>query len=326
MTEPGARLRSLAARHFDARIMERLIDPVIADLQHEHTTAIRRGRIWRSRKIRFTGYYAALKVIAITTVRHASRGRTATDRRALSRTIAFSLVGVIVLTAVLVWPALSTNPRFGAHTSSWLILYLLPQAIALALPFGLMFGILLGLRDRPTTAHVQRMIAVLAIACAIVAFVNDAWLFPAANQAFRELYAGRPIPRGSNELSLGVLASKAALHLFSGGLRQRLVEFEVHNRVALAFSPFALALFSLGVIAAKRRNRGPITMASAALALSFAYFWMLSWSRAGVRGEWLPPEVAAWGPDFVFLAIGLLLFRRRPSSAGRTLAVRLDRT
>jgi hypothetical protein len=36
MSRPGDRLRALAARVFDAQTMERLVDPVIADLHAEN--------------------------------------------------------------------------------------------------------------------------------------------------------------------------------------------------------------------------------------------------------------------------------------------------
>ena len=45
--------------------MERLIDPVIADLQCEHGDAIRRGQIWRGRRALVNGYMAFWKVVAI---------------------------------------------------------------------------------------------------------------------------------------------------------------------------------------------------------------------------------------------------------------------
>ena len=56
MIRPGDRLRSMASRVCGAAAMERLIDPVIADLQCEHGEAIRRGQVWRSRWIRMAGW------------------------------------------------------------------------------------------------------------------------------------------------------------------------------------------------------------------------------------------------------------------------------
>ena len=55
MTRPGWRLRGMAARIFDHKTMERVVDPLLADLQKEHAEAIRRGRVWKSRWIRLAG-------------------------------------------------------------------------------------------------------------------------------------------------------------------------------------------------------------------------------------------------------------------------------
>ena len=56
-----------------------------------------------------------------------------------------------------------------------------------AIPLGLMFGVLSGLRGRVATRRVRRSITALAIVCSIATFVLVAWTVPAAKQAFREL-------------------------------------------------------------------------------------------------------------------------------------------
>jgi hypothetical protein len=43
MTPPGTRLRALAARLLDARTVEYLVDPAIADVHAEYEDASRRG-------------------------------------------------------------------------------------------------------------------------------------------------------------------------------------------------------------------------------------------------------------------------------------------
>ena len=65
MNRPGARIRALAARVCDAETMERLIDPVIADLQVEHAEAVQNGRAWMRRWIRFAGGFVCLKALAV---------------------------------------------------------------------------------------------------------------------------------------------------------------------------------------------------------------------------------------------------------------------
>src|SRR5206468_3086669 len=65
MTLPGTRLRALAARIFGQHTMDRLIDPIVADLQTEYADATRRGRVWRSRWIRLAGCVAFLKAASL---------------------------------------------------------------------------------------------------------------------------------------------------------------------------------------------------------------------------------------------------------------------
>lgn len=131
MIRPGARLRSLAARLLDRSTMERVIDPAIADLQHEHEEAVRRGLIWRGWCIRLAGYAAFSKVAVFAAARHALHQRTTADDRAVGRSVVYSLVAVIALTAVLLWPPLSILRRPGAGTTFRLVLCLLPQALRL---------------------------------------------------------------------------------------------------------------------------------------------------------------------------------------------------
>src|SRR6185503_5559849 len=61
---PGSRLRSLARRMCSQSTMDRLIDPVIADLQCEYAQAIRDHRRWRRRWILLRGYLAFWKAVA----------------------------------------------------------------------------------------------------------------------------------------------------------------------------------------------------------------------------------------------------------------------
>jgi hypothetical protein len=314
MTRPGARLRSLAARLLDPSTMERLIDPAIADLQHEHEAAIRSGLVWRGRWIRLAGCSAFWKVAVIAAASRALHERTVTDDRSVGRTVGFSLLAIIALTALLLWPGFSTFHRRGTGTAVRLVLYLVPQALAIALPLGLVFGILLGLRDRASTTGVKWTIAALAIGCSVAAFIIVGWLMPASNQAFRELSAGRRLVRGFNELTLGELGSgdpARGVRLIWGGATARRIAWEFHFRVALACAPLVLGLFSLGVTTAMRRNHGWLAMGLAALTTSSGYYALLfSSHQAGVYVDWVLPVVAAWTPNLVFLAIALLLFRR----------------
>ena len=62
---PGERLRALASRLCSDIAMERLIDPVLADLQREDADAAGRGQVWHRRGLRIAGTLAFWKVIGL---------------------------------------------------------------------------------------------------------------------------------------------------------------------------------------------------------------------------------------------------------------------
>lgn len=65
MTPPGTRLRALAARLLDARTVEFLVDPAIADMQAEYEDASRRALVWRRRWIRLRGYCSFFTMVLV---------------------------------------------------------------------------------------------------------------------------------------------------------------------------------------------------------------------------------------------------------------------
>ena len=139
MTHAGAQLRVIAARILNQRTMERVIDPLLADLQLEHTEAIQQKRIWRGRWVLVAGYVVSLKTIALcgaNTAFESLRGWTADDRVATNRTLRFSAAAMAVTTVVLELPALYSWPFSWRQTHNpRLLVYLVPQALVLAVPW-----------------------------------------------------------------------------------------------------------------------------------------------------------------------------------------------
>ena len=146
MTRPGIRLRRLAARWCRARTMERLIDPVLADLQAEYDDAVRHGGKWRSRWILMTGYVAFLKVVVWHGGECAMRFLqtwTLEDQRALIRTLRFCIATIVVVTLLILAPPFLSlgawnrpNRRGIGHV------IMIPQALPISIPVGLTLGIL----------------------------------------------------------------------------------------------------------------------------------------------------------------------------------------
>lgn len=322
MTRPGTLLRFLAIRLFDPATLERLIDPSLADLQHEHDEAVRRGHVWRARWVRLAGYIAVWKVFAVSATNAAARATqdwARADDRAVGRTIGHSCATISAILALLMWPTLSSYPqRVPPDKVAWMVIYLVPQALVIAIPLGLLLGILSGLRGRVPTARVRRSVAAVAIGCSVATFVLVAWTMPAANQAFRELMAGRRLAgRGFNEMTLGELARTPAQNKWIVSTTENRLAFEFHYRLALAFGSLALGLFAIAVTAVWRgayRARGMLLVGSLS---SIAYYVLLYWARqAGYTADAQANVAVAWIPNLVFLAIALLLFLR-PLAAKR---------
>jgi hypothetical protein len=295
MTRPGTRLRSWASHLLDPSTMERLIDPAIADLQHEYEEALRRGLAWRGRWVRITGCIAFAKVLAVAAGGAAGRGLrdgNPAEDRAVGRTTLFSLAATIVLTVVTIWLPLQRAVLLG-RPMIWLAWYWVPQALSVAAPMGVVFGILAGHRGGTSTRRTQWIIAALTLVISLAMFANVAWAIPTSNQAFREMAAGRPLVRGTNELALSILRSVSP------------AQFHVH--VAIAFSPLALGLLALSVAAARRGSYSRIVMCAMALAIGVAYYVLLYNANAAALSGRLPP-LAGWLANVVFFALALLLF------------------
>jgi lipopolysaccharide export LptBFGC system permease protein LptF len=313
--------------------MARLIDPVLADLQCEHAEALRRSQVWRSRWICLSGYIAFSKVAVVALSRGSARTVrhwAGADDRAVGRTVLFSFIATLAWSLVFMLP-----PVWGAvsHPAQLvrIVLWLVPSVMSVALPMGVVFGVLCGLRGRVATRRVRWAIVCLTIVCSLAMFVNLGWILPDANQAFREMSwrqtlaaaqgASRgPVWRGMNELTIGELASGQLTRgrpPFLGTMTMTRLAFEFHFRLALAFAPLTLGLFSLGVAAARRRASGVPFIGAIALASCFAYYSLMYFARLDVSGH-VPAIVAAWAPNLVFLASALLLWtlrRRGPSAA-----------
>ncbi len=86
---------------------------------------------------------------------------------------------------------------------------------------------------------------------------------------------------------------------------------EKHRRIASPFSAFILTL--IGVSLASRKTRGGMGLhIGVGIALSFSYILFMTISTTfAINGNW-SPVMATWLPNFVFLAIGVLLYFRAP--------------
>lgn len=131
--------------------------------------------------------------------------------------MAFSLVGTCILLLPFIrWWG---RPGFGP-----LVVYVIPQALGLALPFALLPGAMsLGATASAGTSSTEqrRLVALVALVVATTA-VNLAWVMPLANQAWRVEVAGHDVRPGVRELTLQQLRSGTPMAgITSAGGRSR---------------------------------------------------------------------------------------------------------
>lgn len=314
MTPAFDRVRTLLARGFPPAAMERRIEPALADWSHEYLRAVDRGARWRARWVLVSGATSVLKVIGLVAIDRTIQACVRPDAatRAATRTSLPIFVAVVSLaTAVFAWLPFNTTPTYPARSSQDLLL-LIPQALPLAIPLGLLASIVVGLHRRLSG---NAAIAVLtgALMCSVVSFTTVAWLAPATNQVYRTRVVGYEPAKGDNELTLGeVQAQVEAIRAFDPAAPARRLSVNFHMRWAYAWAPLVAALFGL---AAARRVRRPPTRAI--LALVACVGWLLL-VRAGAyfayRGD-LAPLLGAWLPNLTFIVAALLASSRAPRSA-----------
>lgn len=338
MTPPGMWLRAVAARLCDTKAMNQLIDPIVADLQYEHAEAQRDGGIWRSRRIRVVGGLALIEVLFLYQGGRAMeilRRITANDTVG-ARAVLYSTLAMAAATALLMLPPLLLLSR----VDPLLVLYVVPQALPLTIPFGLIVGIVSAFGGRVVSRRAASHVLLLGAICSALMFVTMGWLVPTANQAYRVRVAervgkpvafdkpiqGEPLWKGPNELTLPefrrmylrVTTTGAATGLPRAGWSNlHNLWFMYHLRWALPCASLVFALLALSVTRHRRAVR-----ITALLAAPAVYFYMFAlaapgptrWSNAA---QGVPPGVLAWLPNILLAGAALAWMaagRMRPAS------------
>lgn len=310
MKRPGGRLRSFAARFCSATTMERLIDPLIADLQCEHAEAVRRGAARRALWIRIASCVAFWRVVSIRAIERSVDGEyewTAADGWAVGRMLGFVAAATVIVALLLNWVAL-----YPEGPSARLFLLLIPSAFPLAIAVGVLSGILYAMRLRTVTKRVRNAALMIATFGTLSSFGTLSWIIPASNQAYREAFSGIPpqaLSKGLNELTLPELRQEMD-KLSNGGMRGSVQERDVtvtyYMRFALSVTPIVFGLWALGLLSIGRLERSRVALGAVAVMTCLAYYVLLFVSRAAVFDGWTPAVV--WTPNLVF-AVGTVLLK-----------------
>jgi hypothetical protein len=318
---PGMWLRALAARLCDANAMTHLIDPIVADLQHEHAEARRDGATWRGRRVRLAGCVALIKVLTLHRGGRAMEAlqRITTNESMLARVVSYSMLAMAAATTVLMLPPLQTL----SQVDPMLALYMVPQALPLTIPFGLIVGILIAFGGRVISRRVAVRVLMLGAVCYALAFVTLGWLVPFSNYAYRVRVAertgpsvmfdgsnsGEPLWKGPNELTLPefrrmylrVTTTGSATGLPKAGWDNlRDLWFMYHLRWALPCASLVFVLVALSVTRHRRAVR--IAVSLAAPAAYFCFLWLFGSSNALAVA---PPGVLAWLPNILVAGAAL---------------------
>jgi Lipopolysaccharide export system permease LptF/LptG len=312
--KPGMRLRSLASRICSPQTMDRLIDPVIGDMQREHDPGTGTNGPWERRWVLVQGYVAFWKVVALWLpalwIARVARERSASP---LVRALAAAAVTLIVTTALLVAAPLQSVLRH--ERSGWMFLLLLPQSFPLTIPGVLLVGVLTGARNRPTAGVTRRAVAGVALAGSLASFATIMWLIPASNQAFRVTVAGREVSSGFPEMPVSSLRARA---LESRGTAREneagSLFVAYHARWALVGAAGAFALFGLGVAARRARAAVAAGVAAIAYVVYVAYFFELGYLRASIFIDERLVILVVWLPNLMLTLVGLAFLKTAGST------------
>jgi hypothetical protein len=312
MTGLTHRLRAIAARVFDSWTIERIIDPLLGDIDREHTDAVLKGYLWRGRWIIITGHLLFVKMIAICGAMgliRSLRELSLEDRLILNRTLRVSAIAITVAAALFELPGLYRWPYAWQQTHDLaLLIYSVPQALVVAIPIGLTLGILLGMRGRGVSSRSSVALMVWAAGCSLACFVALAWVVPMSNYEFRKIVFSRDgasVGKDMNDLTLGELSQRLEPYRPGTALRpeavsESVVSYSFHMRMAFSCATFVLALLALSL------SRKIVTRRMASLAffgLCVSYYGMMWGGRAAALDDTLPAFFGAWLPNVV---IGLL--------------------
>lgn len=305
---PGRLLERIAARFAPHETCERVLKPLLADLQFEHG---REPRGWSRARARVRGALAFWSVLLPSLAQALVWGATpdasaATRRRSVGLAWA---VGIVVLAMFALTPApdgLSLDAR----------LLLVPSIVAVALPVGILFAS--ALAAPPERAPERRAVGRVALAAGAATFVIAAWAVPVANQRCREaafrvvaqLPAATMTP-GDRELTMGELATRAAaLRASRRDAEAAPLDVEWHKKPALGAACLLLALAG-AALAATPWSRTLRVAAATALVVEFRAAFDLG-ERLADAGH-LSAAAGAWGPLLLLAVAALVLrFARRP--------------
>lgn len=324
MNRPGRVVHRWLAAWCSPETMTRIVEPAVADMQSELGAAD--GKRWKRTRVSWRGYTSLAKALVLYLVEvwwMDFGATTPADRTVLRRALVGSAVVMAIATV-----GLAVMPSFLLlrNGETWrLVAYLMPQAMAVSIPLGLLFGILRGTRGQSSSPRVHQRLMVVGLLATVGSFALLGWVVPAANQEFRqksfEMHFPRdtrPIDRGLAELTLPEMAAAAkreramvsayeAQAAAEGVTYRRGAAAAYFLRLCLSLAPVVLVLAALFVAGSRPQEVWALGAVGAFGAWS--YFGLLVVFERGVRAGDLTSVQAALLGSAVFLT-GCFAFTR----------------
>lgn len=315
----GSRLRRWAGYLCSQRTMEQLIDPVIADLQHECAEADASGHTSNKYVALLRGYVAFWILLTLHVPQVWLIGRiqafTAGDRPTLRPSLLAAALTTALVTASLVATPARQITRHGVD-GAWLLVLLIPQSLPFSIPLTIYSGVVSGLKGRSLTTRLRTIVLIIGLTGTLASVGTMLWLIPASNQAFRVAIAGFPIAPGSAEVNPRSLRNEA-LVLKTKGRDEEAghLLFAYHSRWAIAGAALVFALFGLAVATLRLRGAATTAMAVVGCVLYVSYFPEVAHARfAPLSNE--PISLAlAWLPNLLMTvtSIAFMSVRNEPT-------------
>lgn len=350
---PGTLLRKVLERVLSWRLLEGVVFPALADLQHE-AALVRTKPVWRRVFVLTRGYLAVWATLALCLASWPARslredwlGRDAAGPRLLGALAPRAGLLALVLTMLLVAQR-PTRVLFTLTGDPWILLLVLPSAITVTVPVAFLLGLVLALGRlgaRSTPLSAARWLgpaAGLSIACGLFTFGLFAWVTPQTNQLHRArvvswltsdwlrttdaglvrgpgfvrapAIGGMPIKKGSREFTLGELQTRIREGRKDGTSTLSL-EVEWHKKWAIPAACLLFGPLAIGLHGLWKRPRPMLSFALAFTATFLLYVALRIGEQAALAGDF-GPLPAIWAGDGLLALVTAWLIARLPRLPG----------
>jgi hypothetical protein len=305
-------------------MMERIVDPVFADIQKEHDDAARDGRTFRSRWIVVSGYFGLLKAIAWYGCDHNDvEGRILIRASATSVAMAF-LVILAWLAALEFLPLHVDTPPLVVSRSK----YLLARCAQLGIPIGLTFAIFYTCAGTRVSRRMMAAICVLALGCSTASFFAPTWIPLEVDGAYG-LFTGIGEERYNamtrDERRQLSMASRWQNHAVSISRRAAL-----YTQGSISCASLVLAAFALSILRRRRLSRYAAILAACGSCAGYFLIMRLAAQNLllykWLQELWLYADVVAWFPTATDIWFDLIIVAWLPNAAFALLTIAMVAT